>query len=76
MLSKRFLPFIAPLLMSLFMVTLMTGLITAINTGVDKGFTWRWLSSFSIAWPMAYCFILLFSNKVGRLAQRICSLED
>lgn len=73
MLPKRFLPIVAPFLMSVLMVTLMTAVITAANTGIDNGFLARWGKAFTIAWPVAFTFIFLFSKRIAALAQRICS---
>ncbi|MDB1125889.1 DUF2798 domain-containing protein [Vibrio algarum] len=74
MFPKRFLPIVAPLLMSIFMVTLMTAVITLANTGFDEGYFMRWGKAFTIAWPIAFSFIFLFSKRIAALAQRLCSL--
>lgn len=75
MLPKKYLPIVAPFLMSILMVFVMTAIITAYNTGIDGDFITRWAGAYLVAWPIAFTFIATVGKRVQRLAARLCCLE-
>ncbi|WP_279629859.1 DUF2798 domain-containing protein [Vreelandella andesensis] len=54
--------------MSIYMVTIMTFVITWANTGMVDGFLGRWWQAFYIAWPIAFCLILVGAPQLQKLA--------
>ncbi|TVP48603.1 MAG: DUF2798 domain-containing protein [Halomonas sp.] len=63
----RFARIVFAALMSIYMVTLMTFVITWANTGLIDGFVGRWWRAFYIAWPIAFCLILVGAPRLQRL---------
>lgn len=72
----RFAPIVFAFLMSIYMVTLMTFVITWANTGLIDGFVSRWWRAFYIAWPIAFCLILLGAPRLQRLAAALIKKPD
>lgn len=66
MIAPRFAPLIFAILMSLYMVTAMTFVITWANTGLGEGFLLRWFRAFYIAWPVAFCLIMLGAPRIQK----------
>lgn len=58
-------------LMSLTMGSLMSGLVTAFHTGLTAGFLFRWIRAFSVAWPIAFCCVLLLAAPLRKLALKL-----
>lgn len=75
MFSKRYQPIVQAFLMSVLMVTIMTAVITALNTGVDNGFLGRWAQAYIVAWPIAFCIILIAGKRVLRLSIALCQRD-
>lgn len=67
----RFTNLVFSLLMSLSMGSIMSGLVTAFNTGLDGGFFLRWAKAFGLAWPLAFCCVLLLATPLRKLAIRL-----
>ncbi|WP_430461678.1 DUF2798 domain-containing protein [Thalassolituus sp. LLYu03] len=53
------------------MAALVSAIVTAVNTGLDHGFFGRWMSSYAIAWPVAFVSLLLLKDWVLKLAARL-----
>lgn len=59
MLKPKHTPVVFALLMSGTMAGIVSAVVVIINTGIDAGTAERWLSSYVIAWPVA--FVSLYS---------------
>lgn len=75
MFSKRYQPLMQAFLMSVLMVTIMTAVITALNTGIGTGFLGRWSQAYVVAWPIAFCIILIAGKRVMRLSVALCQRD-
>jgi membrane protein implicated in regulation of membrane protease activity len=67
----RYARWVFAVLMSIYMVTLMTFVITWANTGLSAGFVSRWWRAFYIAWPIAFCLILIGAPRLQKLTAKL-----
>jgi hypothetical protein len=64
-------PAVFAVMMSCVMAFIVTCVVTFINTGAGAGFALRWMRAFLLAWPVACICILIFGNRVRRIATRL-----
>ncbi|MYL23066.1 DUF2798 domain-containing protein [Vreelandella massiliensis] len=67
----RYARWVFAVLMSIYMVTLMTFVITWANTGLSPGFGGRWWRAFYIAWPIAFCLILIGAPRLQKVTAKL-----
>ncbi|MGM0520751.1 MAG: DUF2798 domain-containing protein [Pseudomonadota bacterium] len=67
----RYARWVFAVLMSIYMVTLMTFVITWANTGMSAGFVGRWARAFCIAWPIAFCLILVGAPQLQKVTAKL-----
>lgn len=71
MLKPKHTPIVFAFLMSCCMAALVSAIVTAVNTGTATGFFSRWMSSYFIAWPVAFVSLLILKDIVLKLAARL-----
>lgn len=49
------------------MSLLMSGVIVFINTGIDNGFVYSWMSSFVVAWAVAFPSASIMTPLAGKM---------
>lgn len=75
MFSKKYRNFIFALVMSATMAFIMTGIVTAINIGFNSGYLRHWGKAFLVAWPIAFCMVLVIGPYIRVFAERVCTRE-
>lgn len=76
MLTPRHTAVVFALLMSGTMAAIVSAVVVVINTGIDAGTPQRWLSSYVIAWPVAFASLFTLKDRVMKLAQKLTSSSD
>ncbi|ASP40881.1 hypothetical protein CHH28_09640 [Bacterioplanes sanyensis] len=57
--------------MSMIMAGTVSAIVTAVSSGMGDGYLQRWLSSYTLAWPIAFVVLLLLRPHVTRLSERL-----
>lgn len=71
MLKPHHTPVLFAFLMSGTMAAIVSAVVVVINTGIDAAVVGRWLSSYVIAWPVAFVSLFFLKDKVMKLASRL-----
>ena len=71
MLKPKHTPVVFALLMSGTMAGIVSAVVVIINTGIDAGTAERWLSSYVIAWPVAFVSLYSLKDKVTKVAEKL-----
>jgi uncharacterized protein HemY len=63
------------LLMSIFMVAVMSFVVSAVNIGFNEHLIAAWLTSFAIAWVVAFPIIFFFAPMIKKFATRLVQMK-
>ena len=68
--------FIFPVLATALIVFVVSGVVTFTNVGFRADFVRRWLSAFSIGWPVAVVIALLAFPLLRRITNRLVAFIE
>jgi len=71
MLKPQHTPIVFALLMSGTMAAIVSAVVVIINTGIEGDVIKRWLSSYVIAWPVAFVSLYFLKDQVMKLAAKL-----
>lgn len=67
----KYTPYVFAFFMAGIMAFLMSGVLVAINTGLSHGYVWRVLRAYMVAFPIAFCCVIMVRPFVMKLVTLI-----